>query len=102
MMNFFFIGWQDKEYHESLMQHANISRCNFMKALHRSAPLEVAHGPAPFRYRSTRLMVRQLLNSSLTRNSSLFGCHWRTAPGAANTDGVHTSAVPIAALNVPI
>ena len=40
------------------MQHANISRCNFMKALHRSAPLEVAHGPAPFRYRSTRLMVR--------------------------------------------
>ena len=39
------------------MQHANISRCNFMKALHRSAPLEVAHGPAPFRYRSTRLMV---------------------------------------------
>lgn len=49
---------QDEVYHNSLMQHANISRCNFMKALHRSAPLEVAHGPAPFRYRSTRLMVR--------------------------------------------
>ena len=47
------------------MQHANISRCNFMKALHRSAPLEVAHGPAPFRYRSTRLMVRGLQSGTL-------------------------------------
>ncbi len=40
------------------MRHANLSRCNFMKALHRAAPLEAAHAPPLFAYESVRLTVR--------------------------------------------
>eukprot|EP00208_Stichococcus_sp_RCC1054_P005833 CAMPEP_0206142774 /NCGR_PEP_ID=MMETSP1473-20131121/18136_1 /ASSEMBLY_ACC=CAM_ASM_001109 /TAXON_ID=1461547 /ORGANISM="Stichococcus sp, Strain RCC1054" /LENGTH=1052 /DNA_ID=CAMNT_0053537897 /DNA_START=385 /DNA_END=3544 /DNA_ORIENTATION=+ len=47
---------KDPGYEESFMQNSNISRCNFMKALHRSAPLETAALPPPFRTDYTALM----------------------------------------------
>lgn len=57
-------------YEESFLQNANISRCNFMKALHRSAPLEVAALPPPFHSDHIALMVQPLSPSllSLTTN----------------------------------
>jgi hypothetical protein len=50
------------------MNHTHLARCNFMKALHRAAPLEAAHAPLPVESPTVRLMVPLL--GPLTRAST--------------------------------
>ena len=52
---------QEDSYYEGFMNHTHLGRCNFMKALHRAAPLEAAHAPLPVESPTTRLMVRLLV-----------------------------------------
>lgn len=53
---------QDETYFEGFMNHTHLARCNFMKALHRAAPLEVAHAPAKLLYSTVKIMVRSGLS----------------------------------------
>lgn len=55
---------QDESYREGFVNHTTLARCNFMKALHRAAPLEVAHNPLPARTNAIRLTVRCLLQEA--------------------------------------
>jgi hypothetical protein len=52
---------QDSTYFESFMNHTHLAGCNFMKALHRAAPLELAHAPLSVQSPSIRLMVLDVL-----------------------------------------
>ena len=52
---------QDSSYYEGFMNHTHLALCNFMKALHRAAPLEAAHAPLPVESPTVRLMVPLLV-----------------------------------------
>lgn len=52
---------QDDAYFEGFKNHTHLAHCNFMKALHRAAPLVIAQAPSAVRSSTTPLMVRPKL-----------------------------------------